>query len=389
MKVIINSSNAPRREYTNLPEREPNDLIRQRLGEKRVESQFDGDAASVEDNSASERLEFESPEPALTSQPNGDFLTNFLSEGEEDAVIIDDSRSWKHTRWATLVFAGVLLALGGLWYFASHFESGLVTEHITVRGASLLSEKEIISLAGINRKEKFYDVNLKQVQARLMRHSLIKDAHPSRALNPSTIILDIEERQPVAMLRSETTGEAYIIDRDGVLLRPKLISGLRDPTKLMQVPLLTGISEQDTIGYKAMARLIAMMAAIDSGALRSAIGELRRTQAGAFVIYTSETQTPIFIGSPFDAPFRTAMEAQLGGGLAPAQTESLFLRQLRLLAKVWNARLKNELRAGGVAYVDARFSGQVVLKRRQSGSVPASKAIAPKTAIASTTSQKL
>ena len=379
MKVIINSSNVPRREYTNLPERDPNDLIRQRLGEKRAASESEVEGLRNDEPILMDQEVHETRDAGIEPETNRDFLRGFLNDEEAEETVVEESHSWKQTRWATLVFAGVLVALGALWYFASNSEGALTTEHITVRGAGLLSDKEIISLAAIDKNQHFYDIDLKQVQARILKHSLIKSAHPSRALNPSTIVLDIEERQPVAMLRSESTGEAFIIDRDGILLRPKLIAGLRDPAKLMQVPLLSGVSERDTVGYTAMARLVSTINAIDSGVLRTAIGELRRTPTGAFVIYTAETQTPIFIGSPFDAPFRTAMEAQLGAGSAPAQTESLFMRQLRLLAKVWDAKLKNELRSGGVSYVDARFSGQVVLKRRQIGTaLPTAAAAAPK-----------
>jgi len=115
--------------------------------------------------------------------------------------------------------------------------------------------------------------------------------------------------------------------------------------------------------------LVAMIAALDSGALRTAIGELRRTPTGAYVIYTAETQTPIFIGSPFDTRFQTALEEQqLHAGGAPKNEVPLFNQQLHLLAKVWKAKLKNDLRAGNALYVDARFSGQVILKRRQTGS---------------------
>ena len=297
MKVIINGAQQPRKEYSNLPERDPNDLVRQRLGERRGSEARLGDPASREDRmsmqrqasiprQASERAEAGSE--ALRSElgdstadtTERDVIAEYLSDGDDDATR-EDAVSWRHSRWAPLAFVGALLVLIGILYVASHADHSLALERVTVRGATLLSEREVLELASVDRTAKFYDIDLKQLQKRLLGHSLIKAAHPRRELNPATIVLDIEERQPIAMLRSSATGEAFIIDRDGMLLQPKLISGLRDPARLMQVPLLSGVSERDTVGYQAMARLVAMISTLDSGALKSAIGELRRTPTGA------------------------------------------------------------------------------------------------------------
>jgi hypothetical protein len=370
VKVIINSGATPRKKYSNLPERQPDDLIRQRLGEKKLLE----DARVVEDHSTEEPMGAteRNVDDAQSTNPR-DFIEDYLADGsdEEDTSEIE-SRSWKHSRRAPVAFAVALAALGGIWYIASHFDRAMPLERVSVRGANLLSESEVISLAAVDKNDRFYQIDLKTLQRRLLRHSLIKSAHPRRELNPSTIVLDIEERQPVAMLRSDATGEAFIIDRDGVLLRPKLIAGLRDPARLMQVPLLTGVTERDTVGYQAMARLVAMIGAMDSGALRTEIGELCRTPTGAYVIYTAETQTPIFIGSPFDARFQTAVEEQQSRASTAKETGPLFNEQLRLLAKMWRTKLKNDLRAGNALYVDARFQGQIILKhrRQRSGSTP-------------------
>ena len=108
---------------------------------------------------------------------------------------------------------------------------------------------------------------------------------------------------------------------------------------------------------------------MDSGALRSAIGELRRTPNGTFVIFTPETQTPIFIGAPGDTRFVTATE-QLRAKNDPAEASAseargaLFNKQLHLLAHVWKNRLGQEVRTNGALYVDARFDGQIVLRHR-------------------------
>ncbi len=236
-------------------------------------------------------------------------------------------------------------------------ERALPLGRVRVEGAALLSTEEVLHLAAIDRSVPFYNINLKAIEQRLLTHSLIRSAHVRRELDPATLVLSIEERQPVALLRADSAsgasaGETFIIDHDGLLLQPKLIAGLRDPAKLLQVPLLSGVSARDTAGFRAMAKLVAMIAALDSGTLKSSIGELRRTPTGAYVIYTSETITPIFLGTPFDREFRTALEEQRDS-VVPQNEVSLFYRQLQLLAQVWKGGLQNETRAGHALYIDA------------------------------------
>ncbi len=355
MKLIIHSSE--RKEYVHLPEREPDDLPR------------------------IIRSEAQAPERTLLGQTPAneheeeaelhDLQTEFLSEPEAEPfeeTASEHEASWKHSRWPAVLFVSALLALGAMWYLATRSERSLTLAHVKIEGAALLSNEEVLHLAGINYSTPFYQINLKQIEERLLTHSLVRAAHVRRELDPATLVLSIEERQPVALLKADSTsgvaaGETFIIDRDGLLLRPKLIAGLRNPAKLLQVPLLSGVSVRDTSAYRAMATMVATIAAMDSGALKNSIGELRRTPTGAYVLYTSETVTPIFLGSPFDREFRTALEEQRDS-IAPKNEPSLFYRQLQLLAVVWKSKLQNEIRAGHALYIDARFSGQIILKHK-------------------------
>ena len=343
MKFVIHQPNTPRREYQNLPEREPDDLLRARLNEKQ-----------------SNMLGANNPETPKQEEPR-DVVADFLSDGGDEAVQAEEHTSWKHSRWTGVLLLAAVVLLGEVWYLATRSERDVMLERVQIVGASLLTNEEVLSLANLDKRVPFYKIDLKPIEVRLLRHSLIRSVNVSREVNPATLVISVEERQPVAMVKSEATGETYIIDRDGVLLRPKLIAGLRDPARLMQVPLLTGVTEKDTASYQAMAKMVTMMTSLDSGALHSAIGELRRTPTGAYVIYTNETQTPIFIGSPFDAPFHTAMEDQQA---KVKLQEPLFNRQLKLLAHTWRAKLQQELRERNTLYVDARFSGEIIVRHR-------------------------
>lgn len=335
MKVIINSPAGGRKEPVSLPARESVEFVRERLG---------GSATVAPP-----------PNPPL---PTDDF-EQFL-----DVVdVVEERHSWRHSRWVPGIFVMALIGLGALWYFASHFDRGLALERVKVEGNSLISANALLKLASIDAKESFYSIDLKNIERRVLQHSLVKYVHVRRELSPATIVVSIEERQPVAMLKSDSTGETFIIDRDGYLLRPKQIMGLSDQSRLLAVPLLSGVTERDTIGFRAMSQLVAQIESIQSGALRTAVGELRRLPTGSYVIYTSVTQTPIFIGSPFDVPFQTALE-QERTKQQPIVSGQYFLSQIDLLAKAWRSNIERALRNGDGLYVDARFQGQIVLKRR-------------------------
>jgi hypothetical protein len=363
MKFNINPP-SERKEYVNLPEREPDGAaVRDFLGAK-MDHAVNEEHVPVADQNPIEQK---------------DYLSDFLSDSDENDVEGDHSTeketSWRHSKWSGALFLAALAVLGSIWYLASRAENDLPLSRIKVEGATLLSDKEVLSLAAIDRNVPFYKIDLKPIEIRLLRHSFVRSAHVRRELNPETLVITIEERQPIAMLRSDSTGEAFIVDRDGMLLRPKLIAGLRDPARLMQVPLLSGVNERDTAGFRAMSRMVATIALLDSGAMRNSIGELRRTPTGDYVIYTTETQTPIFIGSPFEREFRTAIEEQTGN--VAKNSEPLFTRQLALLASVWKSKLEAELRHGGALYIDARFSGQIILKHKTpSASTPSTSQIA-------------
>jgi|GEM_PF-2086585 len=375
----------PSRAALPLPAREADDLIHElRTQRSEPEREMLGYTRTPQPEEVLSDLAPQNMPPADT--PPRDRMAKFLVGSDEDTIEeyeaameganelepgdYDPSEaSWKRSKWPGLIFLTSLAILGALWYFASRSERDLSLAAVKVEGANLLSNREVIALAAIDRTTPFYKIDLKPIELRLLQHSLIRAARVRRELDPPTLVLTIEERQPVAFLRSDANGEAFIIDRDGLLLRPKLIAGLRDPVRLLQVPLLSGVSERDTAGYQAMAKMVAMIAALDSGVLASAIGELHRTPTGDYVIYTSTTQTPIFIGSPFEHAFRTALEEQAANdrsGTAAMSAEPLFHRQLELLARAWKSSLQQELLTGRGLYVDARFNGQIILKQKSS-----------------------
>lgn len=347
MKVVINPNQQPRKNYVNLPEREPHKVERQRA--KPVQQ---------EDDVLDQEMDVIHEEPEL-------------EEADVEVETQEENHSFLHSRRAPWLFLLVLIVLGGAAYFAVGYEQDLTLERIVVEGNGQLTDQEIIALADVDRSQKFYDIDLKEIAGKLMKHSLVKAAYPSRESSPATIVLRIEERIPVAMLRAATTGEAMVIDAEGTLLRPKKMSGLKDPESMLNVPLLSGISEKDTASYLTMTKLVMSLMQMDSGALIKASDELKKTSTGAYVLYTSETHTPVFLGSPKDEPFVAALDAERDPeGVKAKKEEPLFDKQVRLLSGMWKKELAPALRRGGILYVDARFDGQVIVKTKSGSAAP-------------------
>jgi hypothetical protein len=165
------------------------------------------------------------------------------------------------------------------------------------------------------------------------------------------------------MIRSQS-GEPVLVDREYRFFMPKRLSGLKSPDKLLSVPLLGGITERDTAAIIQMAKMVQMIRSSSDGAMKDAIGELRRTTTGDFVIYTAATLTPIFIGSPSDERFQTTLEADAMKANGNDKRESLFNHQVGLLASFWQKKLKEDLAKNPALYIDARFDGEIILKKR-------------------------
>ena len=276
----------------------------------------------------------------------------------------DTEHGWRGSRRIPIIlFSSAILLFLGIGYVAKQFQSGENLQGIVVEGNGSLLTGEVMSLAAIDTKQKFYDIDLKQVEQRIEKHGLIRHAVLRRESHPNRIVIHVDEREPIAMIRSQS-GEPVLVDREYRFFMPKRLSGLKNPEKLLSVPLLGGITERDTACIIQMAKMVQMIRATSDGAMKDAVGELRRTTTGDFVIYTAATQTPIFIGSPNDERFQTTLEADAMKLSGSDKKETLFSHQIGLLASFWQKKLKEDLWRNSALYIDARFDGEVILKKR-------------------------
>ncbi|MEI8134257.1 MAG: FtsQ-type POTRA domain-containing protein [bacterium] len=285
-----------------------------------------------------------------------------------DVEVAQEEHGWRTSRRVPIIlFASAILLFIGVTYIAKQFQSEENLQGIIIEGNNSLMNSEVLSLAGIDVKKKFYEIDLRQIEHQIERHGLVRHATLRRETHPNRIVIHVDEREPIAMVRSQS-GEPILVDREYRFFLPKKLSGLKDPEKLLSVPLLGGVTERDTTFIIQMAKIVQMIRTTNDGALKNAIGELRRTPTWDFVIYTAATNTPIFIGSPRDEKFETTLEADASKARGKEEHESLFTTQIKLLAQMWHSHLREDLWKNHASFVDARFDGQIVVKRRSASS---------------------
>jgi cell division septal protein FtsQ len=288
-----------------------------------------------------------------------------LDELDEEIIIAEpeEASTWKTSRRVPMMlFAAAVLVLFGIIFFAREFQSEEPLERVIVEGNHELQSKEVLTIAAIDRNSKFYELDLRSIEQRIAKHGLVRRVSIRREMHPNTIVIHVDERLPLAMIRS-SNGEPILVDNDLRFFLPKKLSGLIDPNKLLAVPVLTGITEKDTAAILEMSKIVRTIETTGDSSLREAMGELRRTPTGAYVIYTSATQTPIFIGSPTDVKYSTTLERDANKVTQQTQ-QSLFDHQIQLLASLWKEKLRTEIWSRSALYVDARFGGQVVVHHK-------------------------
>ena len=94
----------------------------------------------------------------------------------------------------------------------------LLIRNIQVKSDISLSRQEVLSIAGIQEKEYYFSLNLKEVQQRLQSHPLIKGAAVEKVF-PDTLSIVLQGREPVALALVDWEGSSVpaAIDEEGVV----------------------------------------------------------------------------------------------------------------------------------------------------------------------------
>lgn len=233
-------------------------------------------------------------------------------------------------RWMALLVLLALLFVGIQNAYPSLAGSDLFRlEQISVVGNRLLNSQQVVAQSGLETGGNLFEADLAAATGRLISHPVIKSAFLVRQ-PPATLVVSVEERCPLVLV---LTPEGLLgMDCGGTLFPP--------PQVALDLPAVTGIE-----------RL-----ASDAGGAQFAplvnFAETLCARAPTFWRDVSE----IRIESPNEASVYT-----VGDGLRLR----MRLKDADVQARNFGAYLTaGECQAASLAYVDLRFTNQVVVGRR-------------------------
>jgi cell division septal protein FtsQ len=155
----------------------------------------------------------------------------------------------KFLRWSAVV---VLLALAGWWskgrvVGALQDSSNLKLSKVMVEGAHYLTQDEVLQTANLDTGDGMFKMDLSQLSQNLKKLSWVDQVFIERRL-PSSILISIRERKPVALLDN---GSLYGVDKEGRILSPS------DALINQDLPLISGVSfGADAVGTTQTAQIL-------------------------------------------------------------------------------------------------------------------------------------
>lgn len=220
-----------------------------------------------------------------------------------------------------------------LWIQDNHAFS---VKKVVIRGASLLEPQEILQAARVDGQVNVMHADVRTIEQHLSQLPEVKDVRVSRIF-PSSLRIEIEERRPVALL---IDNGIWGIDADGILL-PRFRQGFG-----YDYPVITGFRLKKHVPGKRIKNEKLVMLAKFVGELQAAqpgvyalISEITMNELSGITFLTVEHNLPVILG-----------------------TEQL-LKRCRKFEAAYQYLLSVE-KIQKIKYVDLRFDGQVIAKRK-------------------------
>ncbi|MGA9120428.1 MAG: FtsQ-type POTRA domain-containing protein [Bacteroidota bacterium] len=244
----------------------------------------------------------------------------------------------KHVRRSlALLVLGSLIVLVAAWK-ANAWKEELPVKDVRVSGENILSAKDILELADVDRSARLYSLNLNAIRRRLETNPYVQSVVVARDV-PGTVVISVHERTPVVAIVSDKT--VYLDDSARVL--PPVKSN-----HLLDLPILTGaIPAADYVPGRLMRNpaVREALALLDTARafgddLYHRISEVHIAADGGLICYTAEQGVPVAFG------------------------HGNFAMKLARLDGFWKEFVARE-GAQALEYVDLRFDDQVVARWNQ------------------------
>jgi cell division protein FtsQ len=255
-----------------------------------------------------------------------------------DALPFSTGNSRRFGRWLffgmlVAIMIAVAMALGvprmiGTALGEAVGRSGFAMERVEIKGAHHVSRLQIYNVAWDQPSVAMPLIDLETTREKLLRFGWVKEARVSRRL-PDTLVIDIIERQPVAIWQHDR--QLALIDRDGVVLEDVRLDAMPD------LPLVIGPDANRHVG------------------------ELGR------LIDATPALKPMLAGATWVGGRRWDLRFQSGEMLALPEGEEVAKKALVQFARMDQAA---QLLGRGLVRFDMRVPGKFVVRvSREPGSV--------------------
>ncbi len=275
-----------------------------------------------------------------------------MTEQEMETIILErtpekNRRSKKskpnsHSSGSTSVLHVVkgILAVGILIFLVWAIHNWMLTSNafllqkIDVHGNRILKNEEIRSQLKIGKGVRLTDVELGQIEATLRKNPFVRSVLVSRRF-PSTLDIEIEEREPVAYISGQS--KMWMVDEEGVLL-PSLKG-----SRALDLPVIVGMKKfPEKMGARIQNDrilqaiwLLAATRTLDKN-LFYQIDNISYSRSRGMVVYLTKPFLPLYFG------------------------KDLNVRQIEYVRAILS-KLKRERRLASTRYIDLRFERQVVV----------------------------
>jgi len=165
---------------------------------------------------------------------------------------------------AGLLFIAVLLS--SLFIYAYNFlisRPYFQIKEISVRGLRELTEKDILSAAGIKPAQNLLAVNTDAIIRRVSANQWVKNVYIGREL-PNKLVLEVKERTALALVRQSS--DFCLMDAEGFVFK-KL--GKSDEVDL---PVITGINEKEEIKSELLLSTLHLLKILSNSAQYAYLG---------------------------------------------------------------------------------------------------------------------
>lgn len=170
----------------------------------------------------------------------------------------------------------------------------LKLERIEVTTLKRLTRQDVLTQAGVNPGDDMLSIRLSRIGEQLAKNPWVEKVKVRRYF-PHTLIIDIVEREPVAVVNM---GYLYYLDKNGEIFKPLTVGDQLD------YPVLTGITEEDmgkdpSGSKEALKNVLELIALLKGGTVfaLSDVSEIHYDKGYGFTLFSAQGGVPVRLGS--------------------------------------------------------------------------------------------